>query len=102
LKGVRIGDIVDIVTPSGTYHYKVESTKIVMPKNVEVLDPTPDPSLTLVTCYPFNYVGSAPKRFIVRARQIGGPEVAGSSGTNSSTKTTKNRATRNSRSRPGA
>jgi LPXTG-site transpeptidase (sortase) family protein len=55
------------------YEYKVEELSIVMPQNVEVLDPTPVPSLTLVTCYPFNYVGSAPKRFIVRARQVNPP-----------------------------
>lgn len=73
LRNVRIGDVIDLVTPDGTYQYSVEATKIVMPKNVEVLDPTPNPTLTLVTCYPFNYVGSAPKRFIVRAKQISAP-----------------------------
>jgi hypothetical protein len=45
----------------------VQRTSIVMPQDVWVLDPTNDPTLTLVTCYPFNYIGSAPKRFIVRA-----------------------------------
>jgi sortase A len=70
LKGVKVGDVIRMVTPSGTYEYAVESTKIVWPRNVEVLDPTPEPALTVVTCYPFNYVGSAPKRFIVRAKQI--------------------------------
>jgi sortase (surface protein transpeptidase) len=44
-----------------------------MPENVEVLDPTPKPTMTLVTCYPFNYIGHAPKRFIVRAQQVKGP-----------------------------
>ena len=70
LRGVREGDLIRLVTPKGTFEYHVESLKIVFPANVEVLDPTPNPSLTLVTCYPFNYVGHAPKRFIVRARQI--------------------------------
>jgi sortase A len=42
-----------------------------MPENIEVLDPTPTQVLTLVTCFPFDYVGSAPKRFIVRATQTG-------------------------------
>jgi sortase A len=70
LKGVKVGDVIRMVTPGGTYDYEVDSLKIVWPKNVEVLDSTPQPALTLVTCYPFNYVGSAPKRFIVRAKQI--------------------------------
>lgn len=70
LRGVRQGDRIRVTTTWGTYEYEVDSLKIVKPENVEVLDPTPEPALTLVTCYPFNYVGSAPKRFIVRARQI--------------------------------
>jgi sortase A len=70
LKGVKVGDVIRMVTPSGTYEYAVESLKIVLPRNVEVLDPTPEPALTVVTCYPFNYIGSAPKRFIVRAKQV--------------------------------
>lgn len=70
LRDVRAGDLIRLVTPKGTFEYHVESLRIVHPTNVEVLDPTPNPSLTLVTCYPFNYVGHAPKRFIVRARQI--------------------------------
>jgi len=69
LRDVRAGDLIRLVTPKGTFEYHVESLRIVHPTNVEVLDPTPNPSLTLVTCYPFNYVGHAPKRFIVRARQ---------------------------------
>ena len=59
-----------MVTPKGTYEYIVDSLKIVEPTEVNVLDPTPQPAITLVTCYPFNYIGSAPKRFIVRARQV--------------------------------
>ena len=70
LRDVRMGDLVRIITPSGTYEYKVDSLKIVKPDNVEVLNRTPKPAVTLVTCYPFNYIGSAPKRFIVRATQI--------------------------------
>lgn len=70
LRGVKKGDRIQMVTPSGTFEYQVESTKIVWPSNVEVLKPTAEPAVTLVTCYPFNYVGSAPKRFIVRARQV--------------------------------
>ena len=70
LRGVKVGDVVRMTTSEGTWDYEVESTKIVRPKNVEVLDPTPHPAITLVTCYPFNYVGHAPKRFIVRAKQV--------------------------------
>ena len=52
--------------------YRVERTWIVNPEDVSVLDPTSTPALTLVTCYPFYFVGSAPKRFIVRAVRVGG------------------------------
>jgi len=69
LRDVRYGDVIRVVTSLGTFEYVVDSLQIVTPKNVEVLNPAPDPSLTLVTCYPFNYIGHAPKRFIVRARQ---------------------------------
>jgi sortase A len=80
LRGVRKGDLIRMITPGGEYDYRVESTKIVTPKNVEVLNPTKENALTLVTCYPFNYVGSAPKRFIVRAKQIRRTEEAQSGG----------------------
>src|SRR5688572_2381737 len=73
LRNVREGDTIRMTTAWGVYEYEVESLQIVFPKNIEVLDPTPAPSVTLVTCYPFNYVGSAPKRFIVRARQVNPP-----------------------------
>jgi len=69
LRGIREGDLIRLRTPKGTFEYTVESLRVVSPTTVEVLDPTPTPSLTLVTCYPFNYVGHAPKRFIVRATQ---------------------------------
>jgi sortase A len=69
LKDVALGDEVVVTTPYGTFRYQVESTRIVMPEDVEVLDPTPERTLTLVTCYPFFYVGSAPQRFIVKARE---------------------------------
>jgi sortase A len=68
LKDVRAGDEVAIATPSGVHRYVVTGTRVVEPSDVDVLAPTPDPTLTLVTCYPFDYVGSAPKRFIVTAR----------------------------------
>lgn len=71
LRNIRKGDTVRVVTLAGTYLYEVDGMKIVWPRNVEVLDPTRDQRLTLVTCYPFNYVGSAPKRYIVQAKQVG-------------------------------
>jgi len=67
LRDIRGDDEIRIVTKEGTYRYEVEGTRIVKPKDVWVLNPTPEPALTLVTCYPFNYIGSAPDRFIVRA-----------------------------------
>ncbi len=73
LRDVREGDRIRFVTTRGTFEYEVDSLTIVTPKNVEVLDPTPNPALTLVTCYPFNFVGHAPKRFIVRAKQVNPP-----------------------------
>jgi len=69
LGDIRPGDEVNVVTPEGTFRYTVEGTKVVEPRDVWVLDPTEQPSLTLVTCYPFRYIGSAPQRFIVRAVQ---------------------------------
>jgi LPXTG-site transpeptidase (sortase) family protein len=77
LKDIRTDDTIEITTPEGTFEYRVEWTKIVRPRDTDVLEAEEGtPSLTLVTCYPFYYVGSAPKRFIVRAHRIGGPEEA--------------------------
>jgi sortase A len=67
LKDVRKNDIVRLETLEGTYRYRVDWTRIVTPEETAVLNATADPELTLVTCYPFYYVGSAPNRFIVRA-----------------------------------
>jgi LPXTG-site transpeptidase (sortase) family protein len=67
LQSVRKGDVVTVTTPGGVYRYTVTGTRVVDPEDVSVLDATPGTVLTLVTCYPFAYVGSAPQRFIVRA-----------------------------------
>jgi sortase A len=67
LRDIRADDEIRLVTPEGVFVYHVERTRIVNPEDVWVLDPTGHPSLTLVTCYPFTYIGSAPQRFIVRA-----------------------------------
>ena len=74
LRNIRKDDTIDLETEGGTYRYQVQSTEIVSPRDVSVLKTSKDHVLTLVTCYPFYYVGSAPKRFIVRAVQVG-PEV---------------------------
>lgn len=71
LKDVVEGDAIELDTLQGTQVYRIEHTWIVTPDEVSVLDPTPEPSLTLVTCHPFYYVGSAPERFIVRAVRTG-------------------------------
>jgi sortase A len=54
----------------GTYHYAVDSTEIVKPEDVAVLDIQDRPALTLITCYPFHFVGAAPLRFIVHAHLL--------------------------------
>lgn len=69
LQNIRENDTITLETVNGTFQYRVKGMWIVAPEQVEVLDPTTDPSLTLVTCYPFHYVGAAPYRFIVRAQQ---------------------------------
>jgi sortase A len=71
LRNIEQADTIDFETESGTYRYAVESTQIVGPRDVSVLKASGGRTLTLVTCYPFYYVGSAPKRFIVRAVQVG-------------------------------
>ena len=70
LRNIRKDDLILVETHEGVFQYEVDSTRIVSPHRVDVLDATVEPTLTLVTCYPFNYVGKAPKRFIVHARQI--------------------------------
>jgi sortase A len=67
LRDINPDDEIRVVTPDGVFNYYVQRTSIVMPQDIWVLDPTSYSALTLVTCYPFNYIGSAPKRFIVRA-----------------------------------
>jgi len=67
LKDIHIGDVIQLAGREHTDTYVVEQTKIVDPRQVDVLKPRPLPSLTLVTCYPFYFLGSAPKRFVVTA-----------------------------------
>ena len=70
LRKIRVNDEITLTTLSGSYRYRVDSTKVVKPEETEVLEDYGDDILTLVTCYPFNFVGSAPSRFIVRGRRV--------------------------------
>jgi sortase A len=70
LKDLVTGDLIELDTVQGTTAYRVERTWVVSPEDVSVLDPTSTRALTLVTCYPFYFVGSAPERFIVRAVRV--------------------------------
>ncbi len=70
LRNIRKNDVILLSSVESTSLYRVESTEVVEPSHTEVLDNTDTPTLTLITCYPFFYVGAAPNRFIVRARRI--------------------------------
>jgi sortase A len=76
LMNIQIGDVVELSTPDRTIVYHVSETEIVNPEDVGVLLPRSTPSLTLVTCYPFYFVGSAPQRFIVHATSSEGGHAA--------------------------
>jgi len=71
LRRIHLGDTLEFKTADRVYRYRISKTWIVGPDDVYVLDPTPQPALTLVTCYPFEFVGHAPNRFIVRAELVG-------------------------------
>jgi sortase A len=70
LEGVAPDDRVRITTMDGSFDYVVESTEVVPPSRTDVLDASPAAMLTLVTCYPFGFIGPAPERFVVRARLV--------------------------------
>jgi sortase A len=70
LKDVQIGDVLLLERLDATDSYRIVSTVIVDPSDVSVLEPTATDSVTLVTCFPFYYVGSAPRRFIVHAQLV--------------------------------
>lgn len=67
LKDIAAGDALELATTRGTERYRIERVWIVDPDDVSVIAPTPTRAVTLVTCYPFYFIGSAPQRFIVRA-----------------------------------
>jgi sortase A len=72
LAGVSPGDLVLIRTPARTFAYRVDTTLIVTPDRGDLLEGSGQPALTLVTCYPFHWIGPAPRRFVVRARPVDG------------------------------
>jgi LPXTG-site transpeptidase (sortase) family protein len=81
LEKIRLDDDVRVVTGHGEYHYRVKQTHIVDPDDVWVIAPTDTPTITLITCYPFSFVGNAPRRFIVQAElvdDVGGAVLKGS------------------------
>jgi len=72
LRSIQRGDMITMSTLQGAYRYRVVFMAVVRPEDIQVLYPTERSSLTLVTCFPFAYVGSAPQRFIVRAERTPG------------------------------
>ena len=67
---LKLGDLIIIKTSSGTFNYSVTRTRIVLANDKTVIVPTPTATLTLSTCYPFYYIGSAPDRYIVSAKLV--------------------------------
>jgi hypothetical protein len=76
LRDVRPGDSIIFRMPDREFQYQVEWTAVVPPTEVRVIQPTTEPALTLVTCFPFSYIGAAPERFVVRARNIAAAPAA--------------------------
>jgi sortase A len=72
LKDIRVGDNLRLSTLHGDFEYRVRELAVVDPEDLSVLNPTERPTLTLITCYPFTYIGKAPQRFIVRAERMEG------------------------------
>jgi sortase A len=70
LRRIRDGDEIRLVTPRGTFRYRTTRQVVVEPDELWVLDPSPAAALTLITCYPFDFVGAAPRRFVVQAERI--------------------------------
>jgi sortase A len=79
LERVRVGDAIRLRTLAGEFVYLVEWTAVVRPNDVHVIAPTDHDTLTLITCFPFSFIGAAPERFVVRARAVTpapGPSVS--------------------------
>ena len=69
LAGIRRNDVIKFSTADAEFEYVVKELKVVKPTELTVLDPTPSATLTLITCFPFDYIGPAPNRFIVKAER---------------------------------
>lgn len=67
LKDVEVGDLIELQDLAARRRYRIRELRIVEPVDLAPLSPTPEPALTLITCYPFYFVGDAPRRFVVRA-----------------------------------
>jgi LPXTG-site transpeptidase (sortase) family protein len=72
LHDIRLGDEIKFTTPARSFEYIVESIEVVAPNDIQVLEPSTGRELTFVTCFPFHFVGPAPKRFVVRAHEVDG------------------------------
>ncbi len=70
LRALRVGDDLELATTHGTFRYRVTRTLIVAPSDVSVLEPGDATALTLITCYPFTFLGAAPQRFVVHAERV--------------------------------
>lgn len=75
LKDIRENDEIDLQTANGRFRYQVDWAKVVAPDDTSVLTPSTESALTLVTCYPFYFVGPSPKRFVVRAHMFGSADA---------------------------
>lgn len=71
VRNLKVGDSLRITTAAGVFNYRINRTFIVKPEDVYVLAPTATPTLTIVTCYPFTFIGHAPERYIVQATVVG-------------------------------
>lgn len=72
LRNIKLQDRIQLQTETAAWDYQIVATEIVLPNRTDVIAPTTESLLTLVTCYPFDFVGKAPKRFIVHARLVPG------------------------------
>ena len=70
LRDIQLGDEIRFKTPEHSFDYLVESIEVVAPNDIQVLEPSTGHDLTFITCFPFHYVGPAPKRFVIRAREV--------------------------------
>jgi len=79
LRNIQIGDKVIVTTTTSAIHYFIDTIDIITPTDMEILDPTSGPTLTLVTCYPFEFIGNAPMRYVIRAtprQNVGGGDTS--------------------------